>query len=30
MDFHDHFGKGPDVHVEVDALIEKVRQLHHF
>ena len=29
-DFPDHFGKGPDVHVNIEPLIENIQKLHHF
>ena len=28
-DYPDHFGKGPEVHIDIEPLIEKIRQLHH-
>jgi acetoin utilization deacetylase AcuC-like enzyme len=28
-DYPDHYGKGPDVHVDVDSLIENIREIHH-
>ncbi len=30
QEFPDHFGKGPDVQVAIDPLIETIQRLHHF
>ena len=30
QEYPDHFGKGSEVHVDIEPLIEKVLQLHHF